>query len=367
MEDITGTEQPSDFLFYTGEDGKTHIQVIVGKETVWLSEKKLAELFNVDRSVINKHISNIYSEKELIHEGTCAIFAQVQIEGKRSVKRDIVFYNLDVIIAVGYRVNSYQATRFRIWATKILNEYLTKGFVLDSERLKKGSALFGEDHFEELLQRIREIRASERRFYQKITDLYALSEDYDKSSPITREFYAFVQNKLEFAITNHTAAEIIKIRANADSPHMGLQTWSNPNGKIIKKDIIVTKNYLTESELDELNRIVNMYLDYAENQAKRHKIMKMTDWISKLDAFLKFNDYDILTNAGKVSKELAEAHAVKEYGKFRINQDIEYVSDFDKVVNDIKNTGLLPNEDNITKPKTLKKDKKTSQKKNKKS
>jgi len=331
--------QESDFLFYNSDDGNTNIPVIIGEETVWTTQKNIADIFGVDRTVITKHIQNIFNDGELSEK------SNVQKLHIANSDRPVSFYNLDVILSVGYRVNSYQATQFRIWATKTLKEYLIKGFALDDTRLKQGKQIFGKDYFEELLQRIREIRASERRFYQKVTDLYALSVDYDPHSPITQKFFAAVQNKLEFAITHNTAAEIITKRANALSPHMGLQTWGNaPHGKIIKKDITVAKNYLNKEEIDELNRVVNMYLDYAENQAKRNKLMKMSDWVGKLDSFLRFNDYDILTNAGAVSKLQADNFAEKEYVKFRVIQDREYKSDFDKVIEEIKITGQLPKE-----------------------
>lgn len=257
-----------------------------------------------------------------------------------------MFYNLDVILSVGYRVNSYNATQFRIWANKILKEYLIKGFALDDDRLKQGKQMFGKDYFDELLQRIKEIRASERRFYQKITDIYSqCSIDYDPKSEITKTFFATVQNKLEFAITHLTAPEIIKARANYLAPHMGMTTWKNsPAGKILKTDTTVAKNYLTQEELDELNSIVVMYLDFAELQAKRNKKMKMIDWIGRLDAFLNFNEYDILKDAGKIRKSVADSFAEKQYEKFRVIQDKEYKSDFDKVIEGIKNKGELPKE-----------------------
>nr|WP_243687680.1 virulence RhuM family protein [Methanobacterium formicicum] len=260
-------------------------------------------------------------------------FLIVQKEGNREVTRKINFYNLDAIIAVGYRVNSKQATQFRIWATNVLNELITKGFVLDDDLLKNGTR-FGKDYFDELLEKIREIRASERRFYQKITDIYAqCSFDYNKDAEITRTFYATVQNKLHWAITHHTAAEIISERADSTLKNMGLTTWKNaPEGKILKTDIGVAKDYLSEKEILELNRIVNMYLDYAENQAERHKLMSMEDWASRLDAFLKFNEYDILQNPGKVSHTVAKEIANKEFEKYRKIQDKDYISDFDKEV-----------------------------------
>lgn len=346
MENIENT---SHFLFYTSPDGKMKINVVVDdiNETVWLTQQRIADLFNVDRSVITKHLSNIYNENELERDATCANFAQVQTEGSRQVTRNIEFYNLDAIISVGYRVNSIEATHFRKWATSILKEYLVKGFTLDDDRLKQGKSLFGKDYFDELLEKIREIRASERRFYQKITDIYATSVDYDSKAPITQKFFATVQNKLEFAITHHTASEIIKLRANSKKPNMGLTSWKNSKsgGKILKTDVGVAKNYLSEPEISELNILVNMYLDYAELQAKRNKLMNMKDWIERLDTFLKFNEYDILKDSGKIRADVAKKFAEKQFEAFRIVQDIEYKSDFDKVIENIKTTGELPKEE----------------------
>ncbi len=339
----------SDFIFYSGADGNIRVEVIIGKDTVWLNQKNMAELFNVEIPAISKHVKNIYQEGELQEDGTVSKMEIVQSEGSRDVKREVDFYNLDMIIAVGYRVNSYNATQFRIWATTILKEYLIKGFALDDERLKQGKTLFGKDYFDELLGRIKEIRSSERRFYQKITDIYAsCSADYDVNSPITQTFFSTVQNKLAFAITHNTAAEIIRNRASYLKPHMGLSTWKNaPTGKVLKGDISIAKNYLKKEEIDELNSIVVMYLDFAELQAKRNKIMKMIDWVTRLDDFLKFNEYDILNNAGKVKSSVAKSFAEKQYEKFRIIQDKEYKSDFDKVVDAIKNKGKLPTKEEI--------------------
>lgn len=336
----------SQFLFYNGNNGKIRIQVILGDETVWATQKSLSEIFNVEVPAISKHIAKIISEGELETETTISKMEIVQQEGSRNVRREVEFYNLDMIIAVGYRVNSYQATQFRIWATKILKEYLVKGFALDDERLKQGNNLFNKDYFTELLERIREIRNSERMFYQKITDLYAESVDYDPRSPITQHFYAIVQNKLHWAIHKHTASELIRERANAKSPNMGLTTWKNygKGGKIIKTDITVAKNYLTKEELDGLNRFVSMYLDYAENLVKRNMVFKMEDWVKRLDSFLQFNEYEILKDNGKVSHEIACKLAEKEYEKFRIVQDREYKSDFDKIVEGINTTNTIPEE-----------------------
>ncbi|WP_353483064.1 virulence RhuM family protein [Haliscomenobacter sp.] len=331
------TPQFNDILLYTAPSGAVKIEVIFEGETFWLSQRKMGELFGKDVRTINEHLQNIFAEGELPPEATIRKIRIVQTEGTREVAREVDFYNLDAIIAVGYRVNSYQATQFRIWATKTLKEFIIKGFVLDDERLKQGRH-FGKDYFDELLERIREIRASERRFYQKITDLYAqCSIDYDPKSETTTLFYKTVQNKLEWDITGQTAAEIIASRTGAEKPNMGLSTWKNaPGGKILKSDVSVAKNYLSESELSALNRIVTMYLDYAENQAARQISMRMQDWIEKLDAFLRFNEYDILQDAGKVSHEVAKALAEKAYEQYRIQQDENYESDFDKEIKRLK-------------------------------
>lgn len=339
---MAAPENTGDFIFYSGNDGKIKAQVIVGDDTVWASQKTMSEIFNVEVPAISKHVANIYSEGELELLSTVSKMEIVQQEGNRQVSRKVDFYNLDMIIAVGYRVNSYQATQFRIWATKVLKEYMIKGFALDDERLKQGEQLFGKDYFVELLERIREIRASERRFYQKITDIYTTSLDYDKSSPLTRDFFATVQNKLHFAITGKTASEIIHSRADSNKPHMGLTTWKGaPDGKIHKTDVAVAKNYMTEDEIGELNIVVNMYLDYAELQAKRKIAMKMKDWATKLDAFLGFNAYEVLGNGGKISKEVAKQLAEGEYDKFRVTQDKEYLSDFDKILKEFQDKGMI--------------------------
>ena len=345
MENIENT---NNFLFYSTSDGKTNIHVVIDdkNETVWLTQQRIADLFNVDRTVISKHLKNIFEEEELDKDSVSAIIAHTAADGK-DYKTN--FYNLDAIISVGYRVNSVQATQFRKWATSILKDYLIKGFILDDDRLKQGKNLFGKDYFDELLDKIREIRASERRFYEKITDIYATSVDYDPKSKTTQLFFSTVQNKLEFAITHHTAPEIIKLRANSKEPNMGLTSYKNSKtgGKILKTDVCVAKNYLSQDEISELNILVNMYLDYAELQAKRNKLMNMSDWVDKLDTFLKFNEYDILKNAGKVRADVAKKFAETEYAKFRIVQDLEYKSDFDKVIENIKSTGSLPKEQNM--------------------
>ena len=328
------TEGFNEILLYTTPNGKVKVEIYLQNETIWLTQQKIAELFGVDRTVVTKHLSNIYSEGELAKDATSAKIAQVQTEGNREVKRQIEFYNLDAIISVGYRVNSSQATAFRIWATERLKEYIIKGFTMDDERLKNPNNIFGKDYFEEQLSRIRDIRSSERRFYQKITDIYAqCSADYRPDDNITKTFFATVQNKLHWAITGQTAAEIVSSRADSTKENMGLTHWKNgPDGKIRKTDVTVAKNYLNEKELDGLNRIVTMYLDYAELQANKGVVMNMKDWIVKLDAFLQFNEHAILQNAGNVSHEVAKALAEGEFEKFSKNQDIIYESDFDIVV-----------------------------------
>ena len=327
----------NNIMFYTTPGGVVRIEVLFQEETFWLSQKKMADLFGVEINTINYHLKEIFKSKELEEPSTIRKIRIVQKEGGRNIAREIEYYSLDAIIGVGYRVNSLQATKFRIWATKTLKEFVIKGFVLDDERLKQGSR-FGKDYFDELLERIREIRASERRFYQKITDIYSqCSIDYDPNSDVTLMFYKTVQNKLHWAITGHTAAELIAARADAYKPHMGLQTWKNsPKGKIMKSDVGIAKNYLLEKELKALERVVTMYLDYAENQAERQIPMRMQDWVQKLDAFLKFNEYNILKTPGTVKHELAMKLAEKEYEKFRVVQDRGFESDFDKEVKKLK-------------------------------
>ena len=322
--------EKNNIILYKGDEGAATIEVLLKDDTMWSTQKTMAELFDVKVPAISKHLKNIFSEGELDENSVVSILENTASDGKTYQTK---YYDLDAIIAVGYRVNSKKATNFRIWATETLKEYITKGFVLDEELLKNGTR-FGKDYFDELLEKIREIRASERRFYQKITDIYAqCSFDYNKDAEITRTFYATVQNKLHWAITHHTAAEIISERADSTRKNMGLTNWKNaPDGKILKSDAGVAKNYLSEKELRELNQIVNMYLDYAENQAERHKLMSMEDWVSRLDAFLNFNEYDILKNPGKVSHAVAKEIASKEFEKYRNIQDKEYISDFDKEV-----------------------------------
>lgn len=328
---ISPDSPAKEVVLYQTDDGNVNVSVIYYNESFWLTQKAMGELFGVNSQAITKHLKNIYEEGELSKEATCSKMEQVQIEGNREVKRNLDFYNLDAIIAVGYRISSMKATKFRQWATTTLKEYIIKGFVLNDDMLKNGPK-FGKDYFDELLERIKEIRASERRFYQKITDIYAqCSYDYDPKSETTRTFFKTVQNKLLFAITGHTAPEIIHDRADSTKDHMGMQTWKNaPDGKILKSDVTVSKNYLSKEEISGLNDIVNMYLDYAENQAKRNKLMSMNDWITKLDSFLQFNEYDLMENLGIISREVANSLAIKEYEKYRVIQDDNYVSDFDK-------------------------------------
>lgn len=316
------------FIMYRSNDSTIQMDVYYHEESVWLTQKKMAELFGVDVNTVGEHLQNVFSASELEEYSVTRKFRATASDGKKYLTN---FYNLDAIISVGYRVNSGQATQFRIWATSVLRDYILKGFVLDESKLKNGSK-FGKDYFDELLEKIREIRASERRFYQKITDLYSVASiDYDSHSEVSRLFFAKVQNKLLFGTSGKTAAEIIKDRANHQEKNMGLTTWKTaPDGKIVKTDVTVSKNYLNESELKKLNRIVSMYLDYAESQAEKNVAMTMTDWASKLDAFLEFNEMELLNDSGKVSKSIADKLAISEYEKYRVIQDREFESDFDK-------------------------------------
>lgn len=332
LPDVAMKMPEKEVILYQSDDGNVNVSVYYHNENFWLTQKAMSELFGCTSDNISLHLKNIYKENELNELATTEYFSVVQTEGSRTVNRKMKYYNLDAIIAVGYRINSYQATKFRQWATATLKEFMIKGFVLNDDMLKNGSK-FGKDYFDELLERIREIRASERRFYQKITDIYAqCSYDYDSHSEITKTFFKTVQNKLLFAITGHTAPELIYERADSTQEHMGLTTWKNaPDGKILKSDVKISKNYLQQDELSGLNDVVNMYLDYAENQAKRNKLMSMNDWVTKLDSFLKFNEYDLMENLGTISREVAENLAIKEYQKYRVLQDATYVSDFDKM------------------------------------
>jgi len=320
-------EKQTDFILYTSNDGDVNVEVFLKDETVWMTQKAIGELFGKERSVITKHLKNIFTTGELEEK------SNVQKLHFGHSDKPIKFYNLDAIISVGYRVNSYQATQFRIWATKTLKEYIIKGFVLDDERLKQGNQIFGKDYFEELLERIREIRASERRFYQKIADIYALAADYDKDAPMTKDFFANVQNKLHWAITGKTAAEIIYDNADATKIHMGLTSWKQgSDGKIMKSDVSIAKNYLNKAHIKELNRIVSAYLDLAESRAERGILMKMEDWIQFLHNFLELSSYPILQDKGRVSALEAKLKAEQEYEEYRVIQDKDYLSDFDKEV-----------------------------------
>lgn len=325
-------------ILYSNENEKVSINVTFLNDTFWLPQKGIAELFGVEVPAINKHLGNIYDSGELQKEATISILEIVQTEGKREVKRNVEFYNLDAIIAVGYRVNSKQATQFRIWATQTLKEFIIKGFVLNDEMLKNGKP-FGKDYFDELLERIREIRASERRLYQKLGDIFEqCSADYNSKSEETKLFYKMVQNKLHFAITGKTAAEIVYERADKTKINMGLTTWKNaPNGKILKSDIGIAKNYLQENEIGDLNLLVSAFLDLAEFQARRNQLMKMNDWLERTNKFLDSNSLDILPNAGQISHDQAIEKAAAQYEQFRIEQDKEYISDLDRALENTKN------------------------------
>ncbi|WP_298626233.1 virulence RhuM family protein [uncultured Legionella sp.] len=317
----------AEFLIFTQQAGESGIEVRYEEGSIWLTQKLMAELFDVDRRTIGEHIQNIYSSGELQEKAVSRKFRLTASDGRNY---NTQFYNLDAIISVGYRVNSKRATQFRQWATQVLSEFAIKGFVLDKKRLENGSFL-GEDYFEQLLEEIREIRLSERRFYQKITDIYATSVDYNKNAPTTREFFAKVQNKLHYAIHGHTASELVLERADSSKAHMGLTSWEgSPNGKILKTDVSVAKNYLNAEELDSLGRIVNAYLELAEDRARRKIPMTMEDWATRLDKFLEFDERDVLQNAGKISAKIAKDHAESEFEKYRIIQDRHFESDFDK-------------------------------------
>jgi len=332
---ITSESGFNEILLYTTPNGKVKVEIYLQNETIWLTQQKIADLFGVNRTVVTKHLKNIFETNELDANSVSAKIAHTAADGKKYLTQ---FYNLDAIISVGYRVNSTQATAFRIWATERLKEYIIKGFTMDDERLKNPNNIFGKDYFEEQLARIRDIRSSERRFYQKITDIYTqCSADYNVNTQSTKDFFATVQNKLHWAITGQTAAELIAARADSTKENMGLTTWKNaPNGSIRKTDIGIAKNYLNEKELDGLNRIVSMYLDYAESQAQKGVVMYMQDWIKKLDAFLQFNETAILTHQGKVSHEVALALAENEFEKYRIAHDKILESDFDKAIKQLE-------------------------------
>ena len=338
-EQLVEQKKIHEIIFYRDGNNEVKIEVLLKDENLWLTQAKLAELFGVQKSAISKHLKNIFDEGELIENSVVSILETTAADGKNYKTN---FYNLDAIIAVGYRVNSKKATMFRIWANKILKEYIIKGYVMNDERLKQPEYYFGKDYFEEQLERIRDIRSSERRFYQKITDIYSkCSADYDVNSQTTKDFFATVQNKLHFAVSHQTAAEIVYSRADHSKENMGLTTWKNaPKGDIRKQDVSIAKNYLNEEELKNLNEIVTMFLDYAERQARRSQVMYMKDWAEKLDAFLQFNDEDILHNNGKVTHEIAKAFAESEFEKYRVIRDANYQSDFDRFLEDMNTKGL---------------------------
>ncbi len=336
--DLSKYQPNREFLLYKTDNGDIKVDVLLQNETIWLPQNKIAELFEVQRPAITKHLKNIFESGELDEKVVCSILELTTQHGAiadKTQSKPTKFYNLDAIIAIGYRINSKRATQFRIWATKVLKEFIIKGYTMDVERLKNPQPIFGQDYFKEQLEKIRDIRSSERRFYQQITDIYAeCSIDYDYDSEITKEFFATVQNKLHWAITGQTAAEIIVSRANHEKEKMGLTSWKNsPKGKIRKSDVSIAKNYLTEEELKPLNRIVSMYLDYAEDQAEQGNVMTMKDWVQKLNAFLQFNQKDILQNSGKVTSAIAKEFAEKEYEKYKPIQDKLFESDFDKEIN----------------------------------
>ncbi len=335
----------AEFLIFTGQAGENGIEVRIVEETVWLTQKLMAVLFEVSVRTINEHLTNIFNQNEIDENSTIRNFRIVQNEGGREVSRNIEFYNLEAIIAVGFRVNSTRAIQFRQWATSILRDFALRGYVLDKERLKNGS-FFNKAYFDNLLEEIREIRASERRFYQKITDIYATAMDYNPEAEITQTFFATVQNKLHFAIHGHTAAELIVKRVDSKKDRMGLTTWKNaPHGKILKPDVVIAKNYLTEKELKSLDRFITMYLDYAEDRASRNIPMTMKDWAEKLNAFLQFNERDILDHPGKVSREVAKAFAESEFEKYRIMQDRLFESDFDRHIKRLLESSTKPIEE----------------------
>ncbi|WP_072342522.1 virulence RhuM family protein [Actinomyces urinae] len=323
------------FLMFT-TDESAGIEVRYEEGTIWLTQKLMAQLFDVDVRTVNEHLNNIFDSEELDETATIRNFRIVQTEGTRRVSRQVQHYNLDAIISVGYRVNSIRATQFRQWATNILRDFTLRGYVLDRERMETGEIL-GQDYFEQLLEEIREIRLSERRFYQKITDIYSTAVDYTPNAPTTQQFFATVQNKLHYAIHHHTAAELIHARANANKPHMGLSTWKNaPDGKILKSDITIGKNYLTKTEIQDLGRLVETYLNLAESRAKRRIPTTMEEWAQILDQILQLDNRELLEHAGKITKKQADKHATIEYNKFRVTQDANYKSDFDKFVENAK-------------------------------
>jgi hypothetical protein len=345
MSELTPTQ--NEFLFYASEDGTISIQTLVADDTIWITQSAMEDVFGIHQSGVSRHLKNIFESGELDEH------SNMQKMHIATSTKPVNFYNLNIIISVGYRANSYRATQFRIWATKILKEYLVKGFTLDDERLKQGKVLFDKDHFDELLERIREIRASEKRFYKKITELYKVcSYDYDENSrehkEILGKFYANMQNKLLFAVSRMTGAEIRKKRASYNLPHMGLTTWDNKKkgGKVTKKDVTIAKNYLLENEIDDLNRLDNMFLDYIENLAKKQKKMRMQDWSDKLSSFLEFNEYEILQDYGKVTKDTADKWSIKQYNEYKPIQNLEFKDNFDNVAQSIKELDYWIKSDN---------------------
>lgn len=335
---LTIQDQTSEFLLYTAPNGDVKVEVLLSGETIWLTQKRIAQLFGVGVPAISKHLDNIYDSGELQREATISILETVQQEGKREVKRKLEYYNLDVVISVGYRVNSAQATQFRIWATQLIKDYIIKGFTMDDERLKNGR-FFGKDYFKELLERVRSIRASERRIYQQITDIFAeCSIDYDPKSETTRLFYAHVQDKFHFAITGHTAAEIIALKADANQPLMGMTTYKNaPSGRVLKSDTTVAKNYLSEDEIKKLERAVSAFFDYIEGIIERRNTFTMEAFAESVNKFLTFNEYQVLEGYGSVSRKVAEQKAHAEYEQFNKQQKIE--SDFDRQIKKLLNDG----------------------------
>ena len=332
--EITIRSSAAEYLTYVASIGEQEnsIEVRYEDENIWLTQKMLGTIYDVDVRTINEHIKNIYNDSELLEDSTIRNFRIVQNEGNRQVSRDVKHYNLQMIIAIGFKVNSERAVQFRKWVNQIAKDYTIKGWVMDDERLKRGSYLT-DKYFNEQLERIREIRASERKFYQKITDIYATAIDYDKNAQSTKRFYATVQNKMHYAVHGHTAAELIVERADSEKQNMGLTTWTDaPNGKIIKSDVVVAKNYLTDEELKQLNRMVTSYLDFAEDMAERKIPLTMQDWETRLNSFIEMFEYGLLKDAGKVSAEIAKLHAETEFEKYRIVQDKIYISDFDELL-----------------------------------
>ena len=336
----------NNIVFYTDDEGNLQIEVILQDENVWLNIESLTKLFKIDRTGITKHINNIYKDEELEENSTCAKIAQVQKEGNRKVTRNISYYNLDMIISIGFRVNSKTAIKFRTWANKIIKEYMIQGFSLNEERFLKGRKS-DQEYFKRLIEKIKLIRTSERMFYQKITDIFAeCSLDYDKTSDLAREFYATIQNKFHFAITKNTAAEIIYNRVDSKKENMGLTTWKEaPEGKILKSDVTIAKNYLSETELKNLNNVVNIFLDIAEDNAERNIPMYMKDWKREVDTVLKMRHYDILESKGKISKKEADEKAENEYEKYKVIQDKKFLSDFDILLLEAENINKLKNDE----------------------